>query len=118
MIRVREHRAEPGKRERHWRPFAGLGLVTALLGLLLTPSTRVVALRAAGRVLVAEDSLAERADIVVVPEWAGAAGALEVCDIVKRGVSSRVAILPGPQLLEELSACPKARRERKPKAVC
>jgi hypothetical protein len=52
-------------------------------------------LQAAGSALVINDDLT-RADIVVVPEWAGEAGAIDAADIVRAGVAHRVAVLPGP----------------------
>jgi uncharacterized SAM-binding protein YcdF (DUF218 family) len=52
-------------------------------------------LRLAGSALVAEDPLAP-ADVVVVPQWAGTAGALEAVDLVKEGHAKRVAVLLAP----------------------
>src|SRR5262245_28420108 len=54
---------------------------------------REPALRAAGHALVAVDAV-HSADAIVLPEWAGRAGAIEAADLVARGVSARVAILP------------------------
>lgn len=49
----------------------------------------------AGRALVAQDPLVA-ADIVVVPQWASNAGALEAADLVKQGYARRVAVLLAP----------------------
>jgi hypothetical protein len=56
---------------------------------------RVPLLRLAGHVLATEDRLIV-ADVVVVPQWAGNAGALEAVDLVKEGYAPRVAVLLGP----------------------
>ena len=57
-------------------------------------------LRTAGWALVAEDPLS-KSDVVVVPRWAGDAGALEAADLVHAGVAPRVAVLTGPSVRAE-----------------
>jgi hypothetical protein len=52
-------------------------------------------LRAAGWALVADDVVVP-ADVIVVPQWAGEAGALEAADLVRAGLAPRVAVLVGP----------------------
>jgi hypothetical protein len=61
------------------------------LGIILLLVRRPI-LRAAGWVLVTEDPL-KQADVIVLPQWAEDAGALEAADLVHQGVSSRVAVL-------------------------
>ena len=51
--------------------------------------------RYAGHALVAEDPL-ERADIIVVPFWAGGEGVLTAVDLIHAGVASRAAVLMEP----------------------
>jgi hypothetical protein len=58
---------------------------------LLVPAPRAALLRAAGRMLVAEDPL-QRADVIVIAADAGAAGVLEAADLVRAGIASRVAL--------------------------
>jgi len=52
-------------------------------------------LRAAGWTLVVSDPV-EPADVIVVPKWAGEAGALEAAELVRAGIAPRVAILLRP----------------------
>jgi hypothetical protein len=59
------------------------------------PAIRGSMLRAAGRVLVVDEPL-ERADIIVVPQWAGAGGVIDAADLVHTGTAGGVAVLPGP----------------------
>jgi hypothetical protein len=46
-------------------------------------------------VLVVDEPV-EPADVIVLPKWAGAAGAIDASDLVHRGIASRVALLPEP----------------------
>jgi hypothetical protein len=70
-----------------------------LLAIVLIAATAFVfrgaCLRIAGRALVAQDALAP-ADVVIVPQWASNAGALEAVDLVRSGYAHRVAVLLGP----------------------
>ena len=83
-------------RSRRWY---GLLVVIVLLGVVSgVPAIRGSMLRAAGWALVVEDALepADVADVIVVPEWAGAAGVIEASDLFHRGMAPRVALLPEP----------------------
>jgi hypothetical protein len=80
----------------------GYGLLAAivLLGVVSgVPAIRGSILRAAGWALVVDDPVepADVADVIVVPEWAGAAGVIEASDLFHRGFAQRVALLPEPQ---------------------
>lgn len=59
------------------------------------PAVRTFLLRAAGRALVVDQPV-ESADVIVLPQWAGAAGAIEAADLVHAGVAGLVAFLPEP----------------------
>jgi hypothetical protein len=59
------------------------------------PAVRSSILRAVGWVLVVDEAV-EPVDIIVVPEWAGAAGAIEASDLIHRGIANQVALLPEP----------------------
>lgn len=72
-----------------------LVLVALLLVAGATFGLREHVLRMAGGLLVAEDRI-EPADMIVVPEWAGDAGALEAVDLVRRGIADRVTVLVAP----------------------
>lgn len=52
-------------------------------------------LRALGGTLVVDEAI-EPADVIVVPKWAGGAGAIEAADLVHRGIANRVALLREP----------------------
>jgi hypothetical protein len=54
-----------------------------------------VPLRWAGHALVGDDPLV-RAEIAIVPQWTGAAGALEVADLTHSGMVDRVGVLAAP----------------------
>ena len=56
---------------------------------------RQVILRSVGHLLLAEDPL-EKADVAVIPTWAGLSGVLEAASLVRAGVTGRVAIIAGP----------------------
>jgi len=75
---------------------AAAGVVTLAIVATLVPDVRTRILIAAGRALVASDPIGP-ADVIVVPKWAGEAGALEAAELNRNGVSPRVAILVGPQ---------------------
>ena len=71
-------------------------LAIALLSLAAAlPTTRLPLLRAAGSALVVDDPM-QPVDIIVVPQWTGLAGVIDAADLVRSGIASRVAILPGP----------------------
>ena len=74
-----------------------LRTVAAIISLCVVISLfafRTPILRAAGWALVADDPLGT-ADVIVVPQWVGEAGALEAADLVRAGVAPRVAVLVG-----------------------
>jgi hypothetical protein len=76
-------------RRRSHRAFALLLVV--LVPLVLGLERRSL-LRAAGRSLVADEPVVP-SDVVVVPEWVGAAGAIDAADLVRAGIASRVAVI-------------------------
>jgi hypothetical protein len=78
-----------------------VALIVALGLLAAVPAVRGAILRAAGWALVADDPVAP-ADIIVLPEWAEIAGAIDAADLVRSGIASRVAVLPGPPKRAEL----------------
>jgi hypothetical protein len=59
------------------------------------PAVRTFLLRAAGRALVVDEPV-ESADVIVLPQWAGAAGAIEAADLVHAGIAGQVAFLSEP----------------------
>jgi hypothetical protein len=59
------------------------------------PAVRRAVLRSVGWALVVDDAV-EPADVIVVPVWAGNAGAIEAADLVHHGIASRVAVLAEP----------------------
>jgi len=65
-----------------------LGVVLAAL-----PGTRRAMLHAAGRALVVDDPV-EPVDVIALPQWAGAAGAIDAADLVRGGFTRRVLLLP------------------------
>ena len=67
-------------------------LLAVLVGL---PVSRVSILRAAGWALVVDEPV-QPATVIVVPAWAGPAGALDAADLVHSGIASRVALLSEP----------------------
>jgi hypothetical protein len=83
---------------RRWK--SALLIVLCLIAIVAVTPLRVVPLRWAGRALVSVDPLV-RADIAIVPEWTGAAGALEVADLIKSGMVGRVGVLGIPVTTEE-----------------
>jgi predicted protein tyrosine phosphatase len=67
-------------------------VVVAVALLAVVATLREPLLRSAGRALVVNEELAS-SDVVVVPEWSHAAGALEAADLVHNGLASRVVVL-------------------------
>jgi hypothetical protein len=82
---------------RRWNSAA---LILCLAAVVAMTPLRAVPLRWVGHGLVRVDPLV-RADIAIVPEWTGAAGALEVADLIQAGMVDRVAVLPAPVQPEE-----------------
>ena len=78
---------------RGWK--SALLIVLCLAAVVALTPLRVVPLRWAGHALVSDDPLV-RADIAIVPEWTGAAGALEVADLTHSGMVDRVGVLATP----------------------
>jgi hypothetical protein len=71
-------------------------LVIVIFGIALgVPAIRRPLLRAAGEALVVDEPV-EPSDVIVVPQWAGAAGAIDAADLVHHGIAGHVAVLPGP----------------------
>jgi len=58
------------------------------------PPIRHSVLRSMARALVVDEPL-ERADVIVVPLWAGSAGAIDAADLLHSGMADRVAVLAG-----------------------
>ena len=79
---------------RFQRPFAVAAATGALLlvAVLSVRPTREAVFRGLGHLLVVDDTL-QASDTIVLPEWAGRAGALEAADLVHNGLSKRVAVL-------------------------
>jgi len=83
------------------RPWTlALLIVLCLAAVVIMTPLRATPLRWAGHALVRVDPLV-RADIAIVPEWSGAAGALEVADLIQAGMVDRVGVLATPVLPEE-----------------
>lgn len=59
------------------------------------PVIRGAILRTVGRALVVDEPVAP-ADVIVIPLWAGAAGAIDAADLVHSRIADRVAILTEP----------------------
>jgi hypothetical protein len=77
-----------------WRRWAPLVPAIVVFGVIAgVPAIRESMLRAAGRVLVVDEPVIP-ADVIVVPAWAGAAGAIDASDLIHRGIANRVALLP------------------------
>jgi len=85
-----------------WRRWAPLIPAIIVFGVIAgVPAIRESMLRAAGRVLVVDEPVGP-ADVIVVPAWAGAAGAIDASDLIQRGIANRVALLPeAPELAEQ-----------------
>lgn len=69
--------------------------VLIVVGLMAVPRTRVAALHGLGQALVADDPVTS-ADVIVISVDAGGAGVLEAADLVRSGVSKRVAVFAEP----------------------
>jgi len=67
-------------------------LIVAVVLVVAAAASASPLLRAAGRLLVVDDPVSS-ADVIVLPEWAGESGAIDAADLVRAGVSSRVAVL-------------------------
>ena len=78
-----------GRWRRHFAAIALLAVIS-LAAIAAIPTTRIIALRAAGHALVADDPV-DAADLVVVSIDSGNAGLLEAADLVRRGVAPRAA---------------------------
>ena len=74
-------------------------MVVGALAVATVAPLRVALLRCLGQALVAGDPV-QPADAILVPEWAGEAGALETADLVAQSVAPRVAIISGPPTVE------------------
>jgi hypothetical protein len=59
------------------------------------PAVRRFLMRAAGHALVIDEPVTS-ADVIVLPQWAGAAGAIEAADLVHAGIAGQVAFLAEP----------------------
>jgi hypothetical protein len=69
-------------------------LIAVALALTVSIAFREPILRSFGHVLVVDDPVGStKADVIVVPAWTQAAGALEAADLVHAGVAPRVAVL-------------------------
>ena len=76
--------------------WARLLAVVVLAGVVAgIPAVRTSFLRAAGRALVVDEPIAP-ADVIVLPKWAGAAGAIDASDLVRDRIAGLVAVLPEP----------------------
>jgi hypothetical protein len=71
-------------------------LATAVLAAVLAVSFRRALLRGLGTALFVDDPI-ERSDAIILPQWAGRAGAIEAADLVHGGVSDRVVVLAEAQ---------------------
>jgi hypothetical protein len=86
-------------RSRRW--YRLLPVIVLLCLAAGVPAVRRAALRSLGWALVADEPV-EPADVIVVPQWAGNAGALDAADLVHHGLASRVAILARPPKAADL----------------
>jgi hypothetical protein len=76
-------------------------LVVVVLAVIVgVPVVRHAVLKTAGWALVVDEPVGP-ADAIVLPEWAGSAGALDAADLVHAGIARRVAVLPEPQRASE-----------------
>jgi uncharacterized SAM-binding protein YcdF (DUF218 family) len=80
-------------RRRPLRIVAAIAVLGVVLAALL--AGRHAILRAAGWMLVADDPI-QPADVIVLAIDSGGAGVLEAADLVRSGISSRVALFGGP----------------------
>jgi hypothetical protein len=72
------------------RPMSRAALAIVIISGLI--AFRGPLLRSAGRALIVDEPLSP-GEVVVVPPWTGAAGALEAADLVQRGMAAQVAVL-------------------------
>ena len=80
-------------RSGRWSGFLSVLVILCVIGGV--PSLRRALLRSAGQALVVDEAV-EPADVIVVPQWVGNAGAIDAADLVQQGISPRVAILMEP----------------------
>ena len=78
-----------------WRRGA-LAILLVVAIVLAIPALRTPLLRAAGWALVVDEPV-EPVDVIVVPLWAGGAGAIDAADLIRQRIANRVAILLGPE---------------------
>jgi hypothetical protein len=86
---------------RPWWAWILVGIALTLALVAGVPAVREPTLRAAGRALVVDESVA-RADIIVVSSDSDGAGVLEAADLVQSGVAARVAVFADPPSGEDL----------------
>lgn len=82
-------------RTRRWYWFISAVLLLSILAGWIPGSRRYI-LRSAGRLLVVQQPSVKSVDIIVVAIDADGAGTLEAADLVRRGVSNRVAVFDDP----------------------
>ncbi|CAL78549.1 hypothetical protein; putative signal peptide [Bradyrhizobium sp. ORS 278] len=88
------------RRPRRW----SAAVVAMILGAVLVavvPATAKPILRAAGRALVLSEQ-AGPADVIVITNDSGGAGALQAADLVQQGIATRVAVFTDPPSGEDL----------------
>jgi hypothetical protein len=80
-----------------WRQLqlSGLIVLVGVLAAVAVPVIRSSMLRAAGRALVVDEPV-ESVDVIVLPQWAGAAGAIDASDLVHKRIAGLVAVLAEP----------------------
>src|SRR5947207_594395 len=80
------------------RLFVVAVLVVVACGVAGIPAIRTSLLRAAGRALVVDEPVEPVApvDVIVLPKWAGAAGAIDASDLVHNRIAGLVAVLAEP----------------------
>jgi hypothetical protein len=78
-----------------------VAVALAAAGIVAVPSVRQQVLRAAGWALVVNEPVAP-ADVIVVSQDSGGAGALEVADLVQSGIATSVAVFTDPPSGEDL----------------
>ena len=79
-----------------------LAVITLVaVAVAVVPSIATPVLRAAGRALVVADPVTP-ADIIVIANDSGGAGALQAADLVHRGIATRVAVFTDPPSGEDL----------------
>jgi hypothetical protein len=79
-----------------WRRWSRILGVIVLLGVVCAvPAVRRAMLRTLGWALVVDEPVGP-ADVIVVPVWAGVAGAIDAADLVHGRIAGRIAVLAGP----------------------